>query len=255
MFPDRRDVLVLAPLPVRAHTLLLAKVAAMVTALSLAVARAPCRGRPDLAACVQRGRRGAGDAGADDGSAGAAGRRGRSASGAGSGPGGRVRNGPLAPGAGGGVASACTSAVCGACSPTARRSRIRCSRSGRSPRRSPGRCSRTWLRQDRSDRRAGAELLPRSWASTGRAGRRSSCSISATHRSGLREHADRLSSGRSGQSVRRLRQGAALQPFFARVAWSERQTPRSSTATRLRPARACAGDACAASTTGRWCAR
>jgi CubicO group peptidase (beta-lactamase class C family) len=37
VFPDRRDVLVLAPLPVRAHTLFLAKVAAVATALSLTV--------------------------------------------------------------------------------------------------------------------------------------------------------------------------------------------------------------------------
>src|SRR5207253_658195 len=37
MFPDRRDVLVLAPLPVRARTLFLAKVAAVATALSLTV--------------------------------------------------------------------------------------------------------------------------------------------------------------------------------------------------------------------------
>ncbi len=37
MFPDRRDVLVLAPLPVRPHTLFLAKVAAVATALSLTV--------------------------------------------------------------------------------------------------------------------------------------------------------------------------------------------------------------------------
>jgi len=36
-FPDRRDVLVLAPLPVRARTLFLAKVAAAATALSLTV--------------------------------------------------------------------------------------------------------------------------------------------------------------------------------------------------------------------------
>jgi len=36
-FPDRRDVLVLAPLPVRARTLFLAKVAALATALSLTV--------------------------------------------------------------------------------------------------------------------------------------------------------------------------------------------------------------------------
>jgi CubicO group peptidase (beta-lactamase class C family) len=36
-FPDRRDVLVLAPLPVRARTLFLAKVAAALTALSLTV--------------------------------------------------------------------------------------------------------------------------------------------------------------------------------------------------------------------------
>jgi hypothetical protein len=36
-FPDRRDVLVLAPLPVRARTLFLAKVVAVATALSLAV--------------------------------------------------------------------------------------------------------------------------------------------------------------------------------------------------------------------------
>jgi hypothetical protein len=36
-FPDRRDVLVLAPLPVRARTLFLAKVAALVTALSVTV--------------------------------------------------------------------------------------------------------------------------------------------------------------------------------------------------------------------------
>jgi len=38
MFPDRRDVLVLAPLPVHAHTLFTAKVAAVATALSLTVA-------------------------------------------------------------------------------------------------------------------------------------------------------------------------------------------------------------------------
>jgi CubicO group peptidase (beta-lactamase class C family) len=37
MFPDRRDVLVLAPLPVRARTLFLAKVAAVATALGLTV--------------------------------------------------------------------------------------------------------------------------------------------------------------------------------------------------------------------------
>jgi len=37
-FPDRRDVLVLAPLPVRARTMFLAKVAAVATALSLTVA-------------------------------------------------------------------------------------------------------------------------------------------------------------------------------------------------------------------------
>jgi hypothetical protein len=37
MFPDRRDVLVLAPLPIRARTLFLAKVAAVATALSLTV--------------------------------------------------------------------------------------------------------------------------------------------------------------------------------------------------------------------------
>ena len=36
-FPDRRDVLVLAPLPVRARTLFLAKIAALVTALSVTV--------------------------------------------------------------------------------------------------------------------------------------------------------------------------------------------------------------------------
>jgi hypothetical protein len=36
-FPDRRDVLVLAPLPIRARTLFLAKVAALATALSLTV--------------------------------------------------------------------------------------------------------------------------------------------------------------------------------------------------------------------------
>jgi hypothetical protein len=36
-FPDRRDVMVLAPLPVRARTLFLAKVAAAATALSLTV--------------------------------------------------------------------------------------------------------------------------------------------------------------------------------------------------------------------------
>jgi len=38
MFPDRRDVLVLAPLPVRARTLFLARVAAVATALSLTIA-------------------------------------------------------------------------------------------------------------------------------------------------------------------------------------------------------------------------
>ena len=37
MFPGHRDVLVLGPLPIRAHTILLAKLAAVVTALSLAV--------------------------------------------------------------------------------------------------------------------------------------------------------------------------------------------------------------------------
>src|SRR5215831_4788506 len=37
-FPDRRDVLVLAPLPVRARTMFLAKVAAVATALGLSVA-------------------------------------------------------------------------------------------------------------------------------------------------------------------------------------------------------------------------
>ena len=37
MFPDRRDVLVLSPLPIRAKTLFLAKAAAVATALSLAV--------------------------------------------------------------------------------------------------------------------------------------------------------------------------------------------------------------------------
>ena len=37
-FPDRRDVLVLAPLPVATRTLFLAKVAAVATALSLTVA-------------------------------------------------------------------------------------------------------------------------------------------------------------------------------------------------------------------------
>ena len=36
-FPDRRDVLVLAPLPVRARTLFLAKIAALATALSVTV--------------------------------------------------------------------------------------------------------------------------------------------------------------------------------------------------------------------------
>jgi len=36
-FPNRRDVLVLAPLPIRARTLFLAKVAALATALSLTV--------------------------------------------------------------------------------------------------------------------------------------------------------------------------------------------------------------------------
>src|SRR5437899_11278492 len=35
MFPDHRDVLVLAPLPVRARTILLAKIAAIMTALGL----------------------------------------------------------------------------------------------------------------------------------------------------------------------------------------------------------------------------
>ena len=37
MFPGQRDVLVLGPLPVRAHTILLAKFAAVATALGLAV--------------------------------------------------------------------------------------------------------------------------------------------------------------------------------------------------------------------------
>lgn len=37
MFPDERDVLVLAPLPIRARTILLAKLAAILTALGLAV--------------------------------------------------------------------------------------------------------------------------------------------------------------------------------------------------------------------------
>jgi CubicO group peptidase (beta-lactamase class C family) len=38
MFPDHRDVHVLAPLPIRAHTLLLAKLSAVGTAMSLAIA-------------------------------------------------------------------------------------------------------------------------------------------------------------------------------------------------------------------------
>ena len=38
MFPDHRDVLVLAPLPIRAHTLLLAKLSAVATAMGLIVA-------------------------------------------------------------------------------------------------------------------------------------------------------------------------------------------------------------------------
>ena len=38
MFPDHRDVLVLAPLPIRAHTLLLAKLSAVATAMGLVVA-------------------------------------------------------------------------------------------------------------------------------------------------------------------------------------------------------------------------
>ena len=37
MFPSHRDVLVLAPLPIRAHTILLAKFAAVATALGLTV--------------------------------------------------------------------------------------------------------------------------------------------------------------------------------------------------------------------------
>ena len=37
MFPDHRDVLVLAPLPIRAHTLLLAKLSAVATAMGLIV--------------------------------------------------------------------------------------------------------------------------------------------------------------------------------------------------------------------------
>src|ERR1700677_916491 len=37
-FPDRRDVLVLAPLPIRSRTVFLAKVAAVATALSVTVA-------------------------------------------------------------------------------------------------------------------------------------------------------------------------------------------------------------------------
>ena len=36
-FPDRRDVLILSPLPVRARTMLFAKVAAVATALSITV--------------------------------------------------------------------------------------------------------------------------------------------------------------------------------------------------------------------------
>ncbi len=43
-FPDRRDVLVLAPLPIRARTLFLAKVAAAGTALSLTVVAMHCLG-------------------------------------------------------------------------------------------------------------------------------------------------------------------------------------------------------------------
>lgn len=38
IFPDHRDVLVLAPLPIRAHTILLAKLSGVVTALALTVA-------------------------------------------------------------------------------------------------------------------------------------------------------------------------------------------------------------------------
>ena len=37
-FPDRRDVMVLAPLPIRSRTIFLAKIAAVATALSVTVA-------------------------------------------------------------------------------------------------------------------------------------------------------------------------------------------------------------------------
>ena len=41
-FPDRRDVLVLAPLPVRARTMFLAKVAAVATSLGLTIVLLHC---------------------------------------------------------------------------------------------------------------------------------------------------------------------------------------------------------------------
>ena len=51
-FPDRRDVLVLAPLPVRARTLFLAKIAALATALSVTVLALNVSNRTRLAAGV-----------------------------------------------------------------------------------------------------------------------------------------------------------------------------------------------------------
>ena len=91
MFPGHRDVLVLGPLPIRAHTILLAKLAAVVTALSLAVVTLHAASGVvwPLALNAGRPRARCGRTGSDDGSRDSAGRRGRSAARAGQGPGGR----------------------------------------------------------------------------------------------------------------------------------------------------------------------
>ena len=51
-FPDRRDVLVLAPLPLRPRTLFLAKIAGVATALGMTVLLLHCARRAGLAAGV-----------------------------------------------------------------------------------------------------------------------------------------------------------------------------------------------------------
>ena len=75
MFPDRQDVHVLGPLPVRPRTLLFAKVAALATALLVTVLALADRRRHRLAARAESAGGRADDAGADLRSAVAAGRR------------------------------------------------------------------------------------------------------------------------------------------------------------------------------------